>query len=109
MLTLTMFLTSFAWALVYVVLPFRIEELSTVGPAATLAWTGWILGITSLGAVVSGPLWSRYADRGDPKAACVWSTRSRRSGSWRRRWPAGSRDSSSLAWRWAPSDRRPPS
>ncbi len=72
MLTLTMFLTSFAWALVYVVLPFRIEELSTVGPAATLAWTGWILGITSLGAVVSGPLWSRYADRGDPKAACVW-------------------------------------
>jgi MFS family permease len=72
MLTATMFLTSFAWALVYVALPFHIEGITMVGPAATLAWTGWILGITSLTAVVSGPVWSRFADRGDPKAACVW-------------------------------------
>lgn len=71
MLTATMFLTSFAWALVYVALPFHIERIATVGPGATLAWTGWILGITSLGAVVSGPVWSRFADRYDPKAACV--------------------------------------
>jgi DHA1 family multidrug resistance protein-like MFS transporter len=71
MLTATMFLTSFAWALVYVALPFHIEGITTVGSAATLAWTGWILGITSLGAVVSGPVWSRFADRRDPKAACV--------------------------------------
>jgi len=72
MLTATMFLASFAWALVYVALPFHIEGLSTVGSAATLAWTGWILGITSLGAVVSGVVWSRFAERHDPKAACVW-------------------------------------
>jgi MFS family permease len=72
MLTATMFLTSLAWSLVYVVLPFHIERISALGPGATLAWIGWILGITSLVAVVSGPIWSRFADRGDPKAACVW-------------------------------------
>lgn len=72
MLTAVMFLVSFAWSFVYVALPFHIEHISPVGPAATLAWTGWILGVTSLGSVVSTPVWSRYAARGDPKAACVW-------------------------------------
>ena len=72
MLPAVMFLVSFAWSLVYVALPFHIEHISPVGPAATLAWTGWILGVTSLASVVSTPVWSRYAARGDPKAACVW-------------------------------------
>jgi MFS family permease len=71
MLSIVMGLCSFAWAFVYVGLPFHIERITTVGPAATLAWTGWILGITSLAAVGSTPLWGRYAARRDPKQACV--------------------------------------
>jgi DHA1 family multidrug resistance protein-like MFS transporter len=71
MLAAAMCLVSFAWSFVYVALPFHIVRISRVGPAATLAWTGWILGITSLASVVTGPLWSRLVDRGDPKRACV--------------------------------------
>jgi MFS family permease len=67
----TMFLVSFAWGLVYVALPFHIEDVSTVDPAATLAWTGWILGITSLVTVASTPLWSRFAAGRDPRRACA--------------------------------------
>jgi MFS family permease len=65
------FLGALAWSFVFVVLPFQVERVSTSGPAGTLAWTGWILGITSLTAVVSGPLWARYGERTDPKRACV--------------------------------------
>lgn len=32
----------------FVSLPFHIQRISTTDPAATLRWTGWILGITSL-------------------------------------------------------------
>lgn len=71
MLIAVMFLVSFAWAFVYVGLPFHIEQLSASRPAATLAWTGWIIGITSLAAVASGPIWARHAARGNPKAACT--------------------------------------
>ena len=67
----TMFLVSFAWGLVYVALPFHIEDVSTADPAATLAWTGWILGITSLVTVASTPLWSRFAAGRDPRRACA--------------------------------------
>jgi MFS family permease len=66
-----MFLGSVAWSFVFVALPFQVERLSTSGPAGTLAWTGWILGIPSLASVVAGPLWARYGERTDPKAACV--------------------------------------
>jgi DHA1 family multidrug resistance protein-like MFS transporter len=66
-----MFLGSLAWSFVFVALPFQVERLSTSGPAGTLAWTGWILGIPSLVSVVAGPLWARYGERTDPKAACV--------------------------------------
>jgi DHA1 family multidrug resistance protein-like MFS transporter len=65
------FLGSLAWSFVFVALPFQVERLSTSGPAGTLAWTGWILGVPSLAAVVTGPIWARYGERTDPKAACV--------------------------------------
>jgi len=71
MLIAVTFLGAFAWSFVFVVLPFQVERVSTAGPAGTLAWTGWILGVTSLAAVVSGPLWARYGERTDPKTACV--------------------------------------
>jgi MFS family permease len=62
-----MFLGTFAWSFVYVSLPFYIQQLSTVDAAATLRWTGWILGISPLATVLSAPLWGRWAARGDPK------------------------------------------
>jgi DHA1 family multidrug resistance protein-like MFS transporter len=65
------FLGSLAWSFVFVALPFQVERLSTSGAAGTLAWTGWILGVPSLAAVVTGPLWARYGERTDPKQACV--------------------------------------
>ena len=43
-----MFFGSFAWSFVLVSQPFHIQRISTTDPAATLRWTGWILGITSL-------------------------------------------------------------
>ncbi|HEY7139431.1 MAG TPA: MFS transporter [Methylomirabilota bacterium] len=71
MLIAVTFLGSLAWSFVFVALPFQVERLSTSGPGGTLAWTGWILGVASLGAVATGPLWARYGERTDPKAACV--------------------------------------
>src|SRR5262245_48650528 len=71
MLIAVTFLGSLAWSFVFVALPFQVERLSTSGPAGTLAWTGWILGSASLGAVVTGPIWARYGERTDPKAVCV--------------------------------------
>ena len=71
MLIAVTFLGSLAWSFVFVALPFQVERLSTSGPAGTLAWTGWILGVPSLAAVVTGPLWARYGERTDPKTACV--------------------------------------
>ncbi len=66
-----MFVGSFAWSFVYVSLPFHIHDISKVDPAATLRWTGWILGISSLATVVTAPFWGRYAERTNPKACYV--------------------------------------
>src|SRR2546430_16518428 len=66
-----MFFGSFAWSFVFVSLPFHIQRISPLDPAATLRWTGWILGITSLVTVATAPVWGRYAARGDPKACYV--------------------------------------
>ena len=66
-----MFFGTFAWSFVYVSLPFHIQAISTVDPTATLRWTGWILGISSLVTVVTTPVWGRVAGRGDPKALYV--------------------------------------
>ncbi len=71
MLAAVMFLVSFAWSSVYVGLPFYVERITRVDPAATVAWTGWILGITSLVSVASSPLWGRVAARRDPRTVCV--------------------------------------
>src|SRR5438034_968156 len=54
-----MFFGSFAWSFVFVSLPFHIQRISPLDPAATLRWTGWILGITSLVTVVTAPVWGR--------------------------------------------------
>lgn len=48
-------------------LPFHIQRMSVWDPAATLTWTGWILGITPLVTVATAPAWGRFAGRGDPK------------------------------------------
>jgi MFS transporter, DHA1 family, multidrug resistance protein len=66
-LVTSMFLGSFAWAFAFISLPFYVQQISTSGPAATLRWTGWIVGISSLVAVVTGPAWGRWAATGDPK------------------------------------------
>lgn len=65
-LPVAMFLGSFAWSFVYVSLPFHIQHISTVDPVATLRWTGWILGVSSLVTVVTAPLWGGVATRGNP-------------------------------------------
>jgi MFS family permease len=66
-----MFLGSFAWSFVYVSLPFHIQRISTVDAAATLRWTGWILGISNLVTVVAAPFWARYAATRNPKRLFV--------------------------------------
>lgn len=66
-----MFFGSFAWSFVFVSLPFHIQRVSTLDATATLRWTGWIVGITSLVTVLTAPIWGRYAARGNPKACYV--------------------------------------
>jgi MFS family permease len=66
-----MFFSTFAWSFVYVSLPFHIQAMSTGDAAATLRWTGWILGISPLVTVVMSPVWGYYAERGDPRAQYV--------------------------------------
>jgi MFS transporter, DHA1 family, multidrug resistance protein len=62
-----MFLGTFAWSFVYVSLPFYIHSMSPYDEAATLRWTGWILGISSLITVVTAPLSGRLMHGRDPK------------------------------------------
>ena len=64
---MSLFLGSFAWSFVYVSMPFYIQEISAVDEAATLRWTGWILGITPLMNAVTNPLWGRWASAGNAK------------------------------------------
>ena len=71
MIPLAMFLGSFAWSFVFVSLPFHIRALSTVDEVATLHWTGWIVGITSLVTVLTNPVWGRLAGRGSPKTSYI--------------------------------------
>ena len=62
-----MFFGTFSWSFVYISLPFHIHNISTWDAAATLRWTGWILGISPLTTVMTAPFWGRFAERGDPK------------------------------------------
>lgn len=70
-LPIAIFFGSFAWSFVYVSLPFYIQRISTVDEAATLRWTGWILGIANIVTVVTGPFWGRLAGQGNPKQLYV--------------------------------------
>ena len=66
-----MFFGTFAWSFVYVSLPFHIQRVSTWDAAATLRWTGWILGVSPLATVATAPLWGRLAGRGNPRGYYV--------------------------------------
>jgi MFS family permease len=70
-LAAVMFLVSFAWSSVYVGLPFYVERITRLQPGTTIAWTGWILGISSLIGMVASPLWARYAAHADVRTATV--------------------------------------
>jgi MFS family permease len=72
-LPLSMFFGSFAWSFVHVSLPFYIQSVSTFDAAATLRWTGWILGISPLVTVITAPISGRVAGNRDPKRAFVWT------------------------------------
>ena len=63
-LTISMFLGSFAWSFAFISLPFYIQSISPYDSAATLRWSGWILGISSLVTVVTSPAWGRVGERG---------------------------------------------
>jgi MFS family permease len=70
-LPIAIFFGTFAWSFVYVSLPFYIQRISTVDEASTLRWTGWILGISNIVTVVTGPFWGRLAGQGNPKQLYV--------------------------------------
>ena len=72
-LPFSMFFGSFAWSFVFVSLPFYIEKMSTVDAAATLRWTGWILGVSSLVTVVTAPFSARLFGERHPKRSFVWT------------------------------------
>jgi MFS family permease len=70
-LAAVMFLVSFAWSSVYVGLPFYVERITRLQPGTTIAWTGWILGISSLVSMIASPLWARWAAHADARTAAV--------------------------------------
>lgn len=68
----SMLIGTFAWSFVYVSLPFHIQNMSTLDPAATLRWTGWILGISPLITVIIAPISGRVGEHVDPKRGFMW-------------------------------------
>ncbi len=70
-LTISMFLGSFAWGFTFISLPFYVQAISTSDAVTTLRWTGWIVGISSLVTMLTGPAWGRLAAGGDPKTYYV--------------------------------------
>jgi MFS transporter, DHA1 family, multidrug resistance protein len=67
----SMLIGTFAWSFIYVSLPFHIQRMSTLDPAATLRWTGWILGISPLITVVTAPISGRLGEHIDPKRGFI--------------------------------------
>ncbi|HEU4437824.1 MAG TPA: MFS transporter [Methylomirabilota bacterium] len=67
----SMLIGTFAWSFVYVSLPFHIQRMSSLDPAATLRWTGWILGISPLITVLTAPISGRLGERIDPKRGFI--------------------------------------
>src|SRR6266571_3675356 len=72
-LPFSMFFGSFAWSFVFVSLPFYIQRMSTVDATATLRWTGWILGVSSLVTVVTAPFSARLFGERHPKRSYIWT------------------------------------
>jgi DHA1 family multidrug resistance protein-like MFS transporter len=70
-LPLAMFFGTFSWSFVYISLPFHIQRISTWDAVATLAWSGWILGVPNLVTVAVAPFWGGLAERRDPKRLYV--------------------------------------
>jgi MFS transporter, DHA1 family, multidrug resistance protein len=70
-LPLSMFIGTFAWSFIQVSLPFYIEKISTLDTAATLRWTGWILGVSSLVTMVMAPFSARVFGERNPKRSYV--------------------------------------
>jgi MFS family permease len=70
-LTISMFLGSFAWGFTFISLPFYVQAISTSDAVTTLRWTGWIVGISSLVTMLTGPAWGRAAAAGNPKTYYV--------------------------------------
>jgi DHA1 family multidrug resistance protein-like MFS transporter len=70
-LPLAMFFGTFSWSFVYISLPFHIQRISTWDEVATLAWSGWILGIPNLVTVAAAPFWGGLAERRNPKRLYV--------------------------------------
>ena len=66
-----MLFSTFAWSFTFVSLPFHVRDLSTLDAAATLRWTGWIIGITNLVTVLTAPAWGRLGTRYDPKVLYI--------------------------------------
>jgi DHA1 family multidrug resistance protein-like MFS transporter len=66
-----MLIGTFAWSFIYVSLPFHIQKMSTLDPAATLRWTGWILGISPLITVITAPISGRVGEHIDPKRGFI--------------------------------------
>lgn len=72
-LPFSMFFSTFAWSFVFVSLPFYIQKMSTVDAAATLRWTGWILGVSSLVTVVTAPFSARLFGERHPKRSYIFT------------------------------------
>ncbi|MGH7356751.1 MAG: hypothetical protein ACRELS_19515 [Candidatus Rokuibacteriota bacterium] len=77
-----MFFGTFAWAFVFISLPFHIQRVSPWDPVTTLRWMGWILGISPLLTVTTAPFWGRYAERANVKALYVLTQLLAWSSSW---------------------------
>ena len=70
-LPLSMFIGTFAWSFIQVSLPFYIGKISTLDATATLRWTGWILGVSSLVTMVMAPFSARIFGEKNPKRSYV--------------------------------------
>jgi DHA1 family multidrug resistance protein-like MFS transporter len=62
------FSLAFAINFMYVFLPFYVQVISPLDEAATLRWTGLIVGAASATAIFGSTLWASLTDRFSPKA-----------------------------------------
>ena len=108
-LPVSMFIGTFAWSFIQVSLPFYIGKISTLDAAATLRWTGWILGISSLVTMVMAPFSARIFGEKNPKRSYVATQMLQGGGFFFMAPPARSSISSSRGCSWASWAPSPPS